>query len=368
MNKKFSFSCLICIITLILSLTFYFNHQPIIDSENRIRTTFPELPQKFSTSKIHQFFTQLTNFYNDNFPNREKIILTFNSLLSSTKTNNIALVVTGEDDWLFLGNNYAHTIDKLTGKFYYHNTSNANQDLTKRYNYYREIFNKLSAHSAKIIFLIGPNKTSIYPEYLPKHIIPAPQPFHEQLTQKMKQEGINVYYPRQDLLEAKKNALLYFMTDSHWNYYGAFIAYIHLISQFDTAFDDIIKKEDFSFKAIKRYPGDIVKIGNLLFDNKDYQDNFRPFYKNHPVKTREHVFTGRKLNPPIKEYSDDNALTNKTLLVVGDSFANALAPYFSLTFKNWYFIHRNDFNKISPAQLTAVPADFILYETVERSF
>lgn len=370
MNKKFYFSCFICIFTFILSTTFYFNSQTIIKSENRTVTTFPDFPQKISTSKIHHFFAELTNFYNDNFPHRETIILTLTTLIPSVNSgiNILNKVVTGKNNWLFLGNDYTNTLDKLTGKFYYHNSKNKNEDVTNRYNYYNKIVNKLSSSHNKIFFLIGPNKTSVYPEYLPQYIVPAAKPFHDQLMQKMNEEGLTVCYPRQNLLQAKEKALLYYVTDTHWNYYGAFIAFIHLISQFDPTFSNVIKKEEFSFKELNSYPGDLIKIGNLQFKNKNYHDNFQPYYKNSPIPQPESIFTSRKLNPPIQKYTNNNALLNKTLLVIGDSFTTALSPYFSLSFKNWHFIHRNDFNKITSEQLAVIHADFILYETVEREF
>lgn len=370
MGKKFYFSCLICIFILILSTTFYFNSQTIIKSENRTVTIFPAFPQKLSTSKIHHFFAELTSFYNDNFPHREKIILTLTRLIPSVHSGiNISnKVVTGKNNWLFLGNDYAHTIDKLTGKLYYHDTNNKEFNIAERYNYYKEIVKKFSTTHNKIFFLIGPNKSAIYPEYLPQYIIPAPKPFHEQLRQKMNEEGLTVYYPRQELLQAKNKALLYYVTDTHWNSYGAFIAFIHLLPQLDQNFSTVIKEEDFSFSPCKSYPGDLIKIGNLYFEEKDYHDNFQAHYKNNCIPQPESVFMSRALNPPIKKYNNNSGIINKTLLVVGDSFTFALSPYFSLTFKNWYYIHRGDFGKITSEQLAAIHADYVIYETVEREF
>lgn len=330
---------------------------------------FPEFPKKLSTSKIHRFFSQLTNFYEDNFPNREKIILTFNTLMSSLKPNNINLVVRGKDNWLFLGNNFANTIDKLTGKIYYHDTGDKNFNTTERYNYYIEIMNKLSTNKNKILFLIAPNKASIYPEYLPQYIVPASKPFHEELTQKLRQAGINTYYPRQDLIQAKGKYLLYYVTDTHWNNYGAFIAFINLISQFDPTYKNIIKEEDFSIiPHNSSFKGELLTIGNITFKEHNYNDDPQVLYKNTPIPWPNDIFTSRKLNPPLLKCTNPDGLIDKNFLVVGDSFTGALAPYFSLTFKNWYFIHRDEFHKISSDDLKTINADYVLYECVERAY
>lgn len=90
MNNKFYFACFICLITLLLSLSFYFNKQTTIESENRYVTAFPELPQKLSSSAIKKFFNLLSQFYTDNFPNREKIILSLTTLIPSIKNESIS--------------------------------------------------------------------------------------------------------------------------------------------------------------------------------------------------------------------------------------------------------------------------------------
>lgn len=367
MNKKFFFSCCICIIICVLSVLFYFNEETLIKSENRRVTAFPAFPDKFSTSKIHHFFTQLSQFYTDNFPHREKIILTLTTLIPSVKTENLSLdtVIIGQNDWLFLGNNYANTIDKLTGKLYYHDSDNKKYDTNTRYTFYKTIAETILSNSNEIFFLIGPNKSSIYPEFLPKTIIPAKKPFHEELTQKMQEEGLTVYYPLQDLLQAKEKALLYYVTDTHWNDYGAFIAFIHLLYQIDPSFCKTIQEEDFSFIPAKSFAGDLINIGNLIYNDKNYQDNFDVFYRNIPIKT---INSEEKENNGIKiiQSTNPNALINKTVWIIGDSFSVALRPYFFFFFNTVYFTHKNDFH--SSADFSDIHADYVIYETVERNF
>lgn len=368
MDKKFLFSCLICILIFAFSTAFYLNNETIIKSENRMVTAFPKLPEKFSTSKIKHFFTQLSQFYNDNFPNREKIILTLTALIPSIKTENLSIdtVITGKEDWLFLGNNYNNTIDKLTGKLYYHDSDNKKYDVTKRYAFYKNIAGKVLAHSKEIFFLIAPDKSAVYPEFLPETIIPAPKPFHELLTQKMRQENLNICYPRQNLLQHKEKALLYYVTDSHWNNYGAFIAFMHLISRIEPNFPNVIKEEDFRFEPLKSTPGDLINLGNFLFKDKDYKDTFQVLYKNMPIEAPETKQTENKQNGLIQTVNPE-ALIDKTVWIIGDSFSAALRLYFSFFFENVYFIHKDTFNA-SPDCFTDIQADFTVYECVERLF
>lgn len=392
MNKKFFFSCFICILIFFLSSTFYFNKQTIIESENRSITTFPELPKKISTSKIKHFFRQLSKFYNDNFPDREKIILTINSLLPSINPELVSFnkVVIGRNDWVFLGNDYANTIDKLIGKLYYSDNNKKFFNTTTRYDYYKKVADNILSQNKKLFFLIPPNKSSVYPEFLPKTIVPASKPFHEELLQKMRKEGLNVYYPHQDFLQAKKKARLYYVTDTHWNNYGAFIAFINLLPQLNPDYRNILKEEDFSFKPMKSYPGDLISIGNLTFKNKDYQDNLEIMYTNIPFKTADAIkiidqfFLGDSavactidndifqtaVNDQLKliQIINQNALIDKSVWVIGDSFSKALGPYFTFVFKNCYFIHKDNFIEIPFTEFADIHADYIIFECVERGF
>lgn len=375
MNKKFYLSCFICIFTLLLSVTFYFNKQTIIESENRSITAFPEFPKKISPKKIKLFFTQLSEFYNDNFPNREKIILSLTRLIPSVNPEIFSYrnIIIGKNDWLYLGNKYGNTIDELTGKLYYHDdTNNQQYSITTRYNFYKETADKTLTQNKSIFFLIGPNKSSIYPEFLPNTITPAAKPFHEDLLQKMRQEGLTVYYPRQDLLQAKDKALLYHVTDTHWNYYGAFIVFINLIPQLNPDYRNIIKEEDFSFKPEKSSAGDLIGIGNLTFKNKDYHDTFEVFYKNMPLKTpnaeqaKDELIKNKQ--PVIHSFNPD-ALIDKTVFVIGDSFTYSfLYQYFIFFFKHYYFTHHSNFVQAPFENFKDIHADYVIYETVERNF
>lgn len=369
MNKKFFFSCFICIFTIFLSATFYFNKQTVIESENRFVTAFPQLPEKYSTSKIKHFFKQLSSFYTDNFPNREKIILTLTALIPSIKSENLSYdnVIIGKDDWLFLGNNDNNTVDKLTGKLYYHDTDYKKFDTTTRYNYYKNIADKILTQNKSIFFLIGPNKSSVYPEFLPNKIIPAAKPFHAALTQKMQEEGLNLYYPREDIIQAKSKDFLYFVTDTHWNNYGAFIAFINLLPQLDSSFSSILKKEDISFEPLQSIRGDLSKMGNFIFKEKDYHDNFKPLYKNTPLTTPHAVETENK-ETSVKHIYNPDALTDKTVWIIGDSFSIALQQYFTLFFKNYYFVHNNTFNPSAMKDYKEIHADYVIFEYVERRF
>ncbi len=358
---------LICLCIIATSALFYCNKETVIKTENRYVTKFPSLPQKISTSEIQKFFAGLSMFFNDNFPGRAQIIektASFFPFAVSPAASSPHSIL-GKDSWLFLGNSYNSTIDKLTGKFRYYNTNNKKFSLENRFSYYQSIAQKTGAGKDALFFLVAPNKTSIYPEYLPKTIIPASQPFHIQLLQKMQETGYKIYYPRHDLVQAKQNGkLLYYVTDSHWNNLGAYTAFIKFMNKFFPQYSDWLNEADFTFKLLPAFQGDIVAIGNYTFTGQNLQDNYQTFYKGKKLSASPDMVHLHETQISIAENPD--APIQKSVWLIGDSFSGALQPLFQLAFSKVYFCHSSYFEE-TPA-FPSVQADFVVFERVERNF
>jgi len=80
------------------------------------------------------------------------------------------------------------------------------------------------------LFAVGPRKSTIYPEYLPTLISRNRGITRlDQLSERLKQELPDSYLDLAEyLLRAKSHGYyprLYYKTDAHWNYYGAYFAY-----------------------------------------------------------------------------------------------------------------------------------------------
>ncbi|CAK8721141.1 hypothetical protein KKHLCK_10380 [Candidatus Electrothrix laxa] len=87
------------------------------------------------------------------------------------------------------------------------------------------------------VFALAPTKALVYPENLPLRILwtkrRADRPMrYDQLTRYLKENAVvPVADLRESLLKAKQSTdlPLFYRTDFHWNYYGAFIAYQEII-------------------------------------------------------------------------------------------------------------------------------------------
>ena len=74
--------------------------------------------------------------------------------------------------------------------------------------------------------MIAPDKEAVYPELLPPGMTPAPsRPVYEILAEAERLEA-PVFYPLDRLLDAKRHGQPYYQTDTHWNQFGAYSAYL----------------------------------------------------------------------------------------------------------------------------------------------
>ena len=81
------------------------------------------------------------------------------------------------------------------------------------------------ALGAEWVYLVAPDKDSVYAEKLPPEIHPADRrPVHDFLDV-ARDRGAPVIYPLAELQAAKGSGLVYFETDTHWTGLGCHIAY-----------------------------------------------------------------------------------------------------------------------------------------------
>jgi len=84
----------------------------------------------------------------------------------------------------------------------------------------------LARHGARFLFVIVPDKHTVYPEHLPRHLRHTNRQSRlDQLVSHLRERSdVEVVDLRQSLLRQKNRCQLYFKLDSHWDQVGAFIA------------------------------------------------------------------------------------------------------------------------------------------------
>jgi len=106
----------------------------------------------------------------------------------------------------------------------------------------------------KFLVVIPPNKNTIYPEYVPDEIPVKTAPSrYDQLVEYMQQHGkTQIIDLRPVLLEARKTRVVYFAKDTHWNDYGAVIAYQQIIQALHADFPILVPHPLSDFKQETR--------------------------------------------------------------------------------------------------------------------
>lgn len=142
-------------------------------------------------------------------------------------------VIEGKDDWLFLDKDSNNVNQQLTGKKLF-----TEQELYSWKLLLEQRSGWFAKHNISYFYLVVPNKGCVYQQYLPEQIQLSSQRCINQLTDYLKQHSFfKINYPLDELREASKNKLTYPQGDTHWNHFGAYVGYNHLISKIARSHD-----------------------------------------------------------------------------------------------------------------------------------
>ncbi len=225
---------------------------------------------------------------------------------------------------------------------------------------------------AKFFILIPPNKISVYPENLPGHPIRvAGMSRINELQAHASSKGVTIINPLTKLLEHKQNAALYYKTDTHWTAYGAFVGYQNLMQSITAAGINTPVVSQAQLKEIpnSQHTGDIF---GLLGEENPIPETISRYRLNAPSPTTsvtehsEFDFNAFKAKTwTTKLETSEGTDTRPNLLVIGDSFFNALAPYLRESFSTVTYVHHRT-GRPPLSALDLNDYDVVVLESVER--
>ncbi|UXN08041.1 alginate O-acetyltransferase AlgX-related protein [Bartonella sp. HY761] len=340
----------------------------LLIDERREAATFPLKIKNASSRSIKGYFADIDKFVSDNFPARSNLIginrnitLVFNDNIDPQKA------FKGHENWLYLGNNFENTIDKFTGSKHF--TKEDALKSVERLEAYANVFKK---HGIKTIFLVGPDKQSIYPENLPSILKPSPKRYITPIITQMQNDGVDVYDPTQDLINYKQAGLLYYRTDTHWNFKAGELVALKLLQKWN-----LNPPPPYKIELAKSFAGDIVSIANLttipLIDDDNYIIKYKSPTPNAKLKKEDGSETQFDLGTIAT--TDNNIIINPDaanqvdLWIVGDSFTGAIQPFLAGAISHIEMMH---IQKNSPDEIAKRLANakkkprFALIVLVER--
>ena len=160
-------------------------------------------------------------YYDDRFGFRANLVRSYNIFLRNYLKASNGNVVLGKEGWLF----YAR--DVIFPDFF--GKSPFSEDELKRWKEYLEHRRALWAqNNIRYLFVVAPNKNTIYPEFLPDYIREHQGRSRlQQLREYLRTTGspVDLLDLHEALLADKPKGYLYYRQDTHWNGRGHFTAY-----------------------------------------------------------------------------------------------------------------------------------------------
>jgi hypothetical protein len=199
---------------------------------------------------------------------------------------------------------------------------------------------RLAARGIRFVTMFLPNKEQIYDRYMPDSVRKASARSRADLLVEglEKRGGLEIVYPKDELLAWRDRYPLYYKHDTHWNELGAWIAAQPLRERLHGRRDGLEGRTFESEPAKVRDLADLVGMAWYFDDDVEYRVLPDEGTSGKPVAER--------------------------LLWIGDSFQDAMKPVLPAYFAEAVFVERE---KFSPGLVDEVRPDVVVLQYVERS-
>jgi hypothetical protein len=304
-------------------------------SENRPLTPLPELG--WDTTQLATFPRQFDAYYGDHFGFRNLLIRCLSlARVDGLRVSSSPNVILGRRGWLFftpeaVGADY-RAVTPLTPRQLqeWQRVLEARRDWAAR-------------RGIRYLFVVAPDKQSIYPDYLPQVLQPRvqqPSRLDQLLAQLREHSDVNVVDLRPALREARRDERVYHRTDTHWNYYGAYFAYRRLAAELAGWFPSLrpLAREAVRFEREDTEGGDLAVMLGLSDRMTEHRLHLLPIQR-HSTETGEEIavpepFRIKHLQARVTRVSEPS-LPRGVLFF--DSFGEPLRPFLSENFQHLVF-------------------------------
>lgn len=179
---------------------------------------------------ISSYLQNYETYFNDNFGFRENFIKLANTIdVRVFNTSSSSSVILGKNDYLYSAEE-ADDYNKT-------NTLSDEQIHTifTKLSYFQE---KLAERGIDFVFTVAPNKSTIYPEFMPyESLNENGESSLDKINNLIGDYSINYINYKKLMLDNKENYDLYYKRDTHWNTVGAALASNELLNYFSTKYN-----------------------------------------------------------------------------------------------------------------------------------
>jgi hypothetical protein len=293
-------------------------------------------------------------------------------------STNPSQVFIGKEDWLYLGDQYNKTVAQ--GR---HGTTAKDAQIAGLIGSATESWSQWLNQKGVSMFrvMLGPDKGTIYPEFLPDWAQPAAHSATDMLLANVS-EGL--YVDTRMALRAAKSQFpesLYYKTDTHWNSLGAWVAFSAFeteIARSEEGLRRLTEQPIRRFMVTERQGGDLAKFLRLKETLRDTEVVIR-IISDRAIETEHYDFDTGSLkrsggNPEIHTarrpllVKSKHALNEKRVLWLRDSFGTAMSPFMAATFTETLQLHYDEAHPEVFARLVETfKPDYVFITVVERA-
>lgn len=329
-------------------------------AENRNLTEMPSP----NLSKLDQFPPAFDAYLNDQLSFRPVFMDLYQQMKYALKVSSVPdKVIIGSDDYLFLG---MRDQEVYLGARPYTDLAldSMKVEWKDRLAYFKE-------KKIPIFWFIPPIKQYVYEEKLPLLI----QQNKPSRTEKLV-EAMNKFYPNsthfwlKNLLEAKKHDRMFFLLDNHWNFKAGEIAYLDLMQVLRTNGMEVrtLSKNAYTWKKERKTNGSLAsflgmeselseEIAVPIFDFSELKELEKYGFACPPGFAYPYEFEKRYVNPKAKN--------KQRILIIRDSFGDALMPFIQASFQESMFVFDAWQYGMNKNIIEAYQPDIVLFLSVE---
>jgi hypothetical protein len=316
--------------------------------ENRIPISLPSL---IKINDLSLYLKEFDLYFKDNFGMRSflvKLELALNYFLFRETPMKDVLI--GNEGWMYYE---PKKNDGITIEDFFGNVNYTPEKLKLIQTKLHSLNEYLKSKNIRFIFFITPNKNTIYPEYLPEEILKKKSNYTRihQIQQILEEERIDTIDLKSILTQKKSQEKyeLYYKTDSHWNYLGAYWGYKSLLDKLK------IQPKEYSFHQFYHPGGDLA--GMLSIDYLIYENDIKSDTKPDSLKNCTSIYSKDSF------YCESNVKLPR-LVMYRDSFSIWLIPYLKEHFSRSVYLWGTA--NIDLSIIEKEKPDIVIIQIVER--
>ncbi|NTW70831.1 MAG: hypothetical protein HGA49_01135 [Eubacteriaceae bacterium] len=213
----------------------------------------------------------------------------------------------------------------------------------------------MESRGIRFVLMVPPNKEQVYKMYMPENIeIINDKSRTDVLIEYLNNNtNIDIVDPKAELIQVSEGYQTYYKYDSHWNQLGSYVGEQQLLEVLYGKRSYLEKQKILKFQLKEHENGDnglANMVGMKWYFNDDAE---------YIVEDSIHDLD----NWTVKNYSNEKAPHQESVLFIGDSFSTAMKPHLFHDFSEVNIIHTKEYY---PEMLDLYKPDIIVLEFVER--